>query len=258
LVAEAADTVHLALCLRGHAELALDAGTLRQRGQQLLAARLAGRAPRVRVSSCAEYLCLQLAPATLAELGEDRGMALLAALEADAPACLLAADTETLRVATRLRGELLDNQGCRLLRDAWSLELLARILDCRAHSARVALAPAERARIEQARALLLADFCHPPTIDALARATGLSAFRLKRGFHSLYGCGVHALFQATRMRHAWQLIASGAMDVSAAGIHVGYSNLSHFSDAFRRCHGMLPGELKRCAGTTPNAKHQGP
>ena len=56
---------------------------------------------------------------------------------------------------------------------------------------------------------------------------------------------LHALHQHERMRLAWRLIESGAMNVTEAGEHVGYASLSHFSTAFKKQFDLLPSELRR-------------
>lgn len=135
----------------------------------------------------------------------------------------------------------------RLLRDAWSLELLARYTACGVAPRQAPPTRAERDAIEHARTLLLRNLASAPKLDELAAACGLSVYRMNRGFRAIYGQSVHALYQRERMAAAWRLIESSAMDVGSAGEQVGYSNLSHFSDNFRRHHGILPSELKRCA-----------
>lgn len=204
--------------------------------------------PRTETTACARHVCLWLLPQVLLELAGEHGDAFLRRLHRHVAPWQFGVDADALQIATRLGDGLLGATACPLLHDAWSLELLSRVLVAPARPARRArLTHGQRERLRRARELLLADFSNPPTLTGLAHTCGLSVFRLRQGFHSLYGQSIHALFQRERMQEAWRMIESGKMDVGTAGLHVGYSNLSHFSDAFRRRFGMLPSALKRCA-----------
>lgn len=250
-------SVHVAICLRGHARLEHGAGSLRHGMREVLTLELGEEMPGGSASACAQFVCLWLSPRVLIELAGSRGKAMLQACRGQCAPQSVPADPDLLACATRLMGSLADRGGCPLLRDAWSLELLARVLSHAGASPRMVLRAGERERIEHARSLLLADPSCPPTVDTLARASGLNVFRLKQGFRSVYGQTIHALYQQERMQLAWQLIESGTMDVANAGEHVGYSNLSHFGDAFRRRFGVLPSELKRCAQQSMRVSHPG-
>ena len=198
--------------------------------------------PRTGTSPCAQHLCLWISPETLADIAGECAEPFLRKLRSRSP-LPVPVTAQALRIAHELGDALRTRTGCTLLRDARSLELLFCVLT--SIPVRTRLTRDQKERLHHARQLLLADFAHPPTAEELARACGLNVLRLKQGFVSLYGQTIHALFQHERMQTAWQLIESGKMDVGSAGFHVGYSNLSHFSDAFRRRFGLLPSDLKR-------------
>lgn len=101
----------------------------------------------------------------------------------------------------------------------------------------------ERRQVSYARELLLHDFAAPPTISQLARKVGLNQCTLKRGFKALFGSSMYAYFQAERMRHASDLLADNSVTETAS--LVGYTNVSHFSSAFRRHFGVLPSVARR-------------
>lgn len=190
---------------------------------------------------------LLVAPQALEQLAGAQGLDFHARLQAQGAFALHAADPATLRAAHDLAALLLGQEpGGALLREAKSLEVLARVMQCHG-DAGAAVPAAARRRLLHARALLLADPARAPSIDALARACGMNSFSLKRGFKALFGLPLHALHQHERMRLAWRLIESGAMGVTEAGEHVGYASLGHFSLAFKKQFGLLPSELKRRA-----------
>jgi AraC family transcriptional regulator len=72
---------------------------------------------------------------------------------------------------------------------------------------------------------------------------GLNQLKLKRGFRSLFGMGVYSLFQRHRMERARELLSHH--NVTETALMLGYSNISHFSAAFRKQFGVLPGEARK-------------
>lgn len=105
------------------------------------------------------------------------------------------------------------------------------------------LAPRERRQLESARTLLLEDLSTPPTIAALARAVGMNQCKLKAGFKMLFGSSIYALFQEERMNRAKQLLAGH--NVTETAVMLGYSNISHFSAAYRKQFGHLPSQTRQ-------------
>ncbi|KAA8996656.1 helix-turn-helix domain-containing protein [Affinibrenneria salicis] len=105
------------------------------------------------------------------------------------------------------------------------------------------ICPRERRRLWEARELLLSDLSKPPTIEQLARETGLNQLKIKRGFKQLFGISTYALFQRKRMEHAHSLLQHHSVTETAT--MMGYSNLSHFSAAFRKQFGVLPKDARR-------------
>ncbi|MCG8708193.1 helix-turn-helix transcriptional regulator [Brenneria sp. 4F2] len=101
----------------------------------------------------------------------------------------------------------------------------------------------EQRQLWQARELLLNDLSKPPTIEQLARETGLNQLKIKRGFKQLFGVTAYALFQRKRMERARGLLQRHSVTETAAML--GYSNPSHFSAAFRKQFGVLPKEARR-------------
>ena len=101
----------------------------------------------------------------------------------------------------------------------------------------------EKASLHRACSLLLSRTDEAPTILELAKYSGLSATRLKMGFRILYGCGPYSLFQAHRMEHAKKLLKTHS--VTETAMELGYSNMSHFSAAFKRQFGKAPHIYRR-------------
>ena len=129
---------------------------------------------------------------------------------------------------------------------AQGLTLVSLLLEARADTGGTgALDRADQMRLASARAHLLSDLSQPPLILDVARENGLSPAKLKRGFRALYGFSVYGLFQHERMNEARRRLLRDDTSVSAVACDLGYSNMSHFSAAFRKQFGVNPGEARR-------------
>lgn len=136
-------------------------------------------------------------------------------------------------------------QPSRLLVHAATLEFLAWNLQSLQGSDDGAAQPSAREQklLRAAHERLLADLSDPPTIEQLSREVGLNQLKLKRGFKAMFGLSIYALFQRERMGRAKALLDRHGVSDTAAML--GYSNMSHFSAAFRKQHGMLPSQARR-------------
>ena len=95
-------------------------------------------------------------------------------------------------------------------------------------------------RIREAREILIQDMENPPSLAQLARMAGINEKKLKSGFKQVFGSPVFEYFRNYRLEIARELLASGIMSVTEVGMHIGYQNLSHFSEEFHKKYGMPP------------------
>ncbi len=100
-------------------------------------------------------------------------------------------------------------------------------------------------QLHHARNMLVRDLEKPPSLANLARAVGLNETKLKRGFKALFDDTVYGYFRSYRLDLALQMLTEDKRSVSEVAMLVGYSNISHFSAAFCRRHGVNP---SRCRG----------
>lgn len=107
------------------------------------------------------------------------------------------------------------------------------------------LGPQDVRRIKEARELLLRDLENPPSLAHLARIAGINEKKLKSGFKQVFGVPVFEYFRNYRLDLARELLASGAMNVTETGMHIGYRNLSHFSAEFKKRFGMTPKKIQK-------------
>jgi AraC family transcriptional regulator len=96
-------------------------------------------------------------------------------------------------------------------------------------------------RVEKVIALLRQDLTNPPSLEDIGRAVGCSQFHLSRTFSTATGRTIPQYLRQLRMERAAELLRSGKFNVTEAALEVGYSSLSHFSQAFHEMFGCCPG-----------------
>ncbi|SNR67064.1 transcriptional regulator, AraC family [Humidesulfovibrio mexicanus] len=99
--------------------------------------------------------------------------------------------------------------------------------------------------VREARDILVSDVAHTPSLPELSRQVGLGLQKLQAGFQQLYGTTLYGYLKECRLQKARMLFDSGGMNVSEVAWEIGYTNLSHFSAAFRRRFGVLPKQYSR-------------
>lgn len=80
----------------------------------------------------------------------------------------------------------------------------------------------------------------PPSISKLAGQVGMCQSRLYRSFKMAYGMTPFDYLKVQRLEEARRLLDRREMNVTEVAYAVGYSNLSHFSKAFRQFTGCPP------------------
>lgn len=83
------------------------------------------------------------------------------------------------------------------------------------------------------------------TITDLARKAGINQMKLKNGFRELFGTTVFGCLNDTRMNKAKQLLVEERLFVGEVSDRIGYKHPHHFSAAFKRKFGVLPGDLSK-------------
>jgi AraC-like DNA-binding protein len=117
----------------------------------------------------------------------------------------------------------------------------------------IKLSPAARARrremTEAAKLTINRRLSAPPSLNGLAHALGCSPFHLSRAFHSTAGVSLRRYLSRLRAGIAAYHLARGASDLTDLALALGYSDHSHFTNAFREEFGMPPSHFR--------AKHRG-
>jgi AraC-like DNA-binding protein len=95
-------------------------------------------------------------------------------------------------------------------------------------------------RVARAKRLLLENLADPPALAELGRCVGCSHFYLSRTFTRETGVTISQWLRQARLEQAAELLRSGKCNVTEAALEVGYSSLSHFSEAFHEMYGCCP------------------
>ncbi|WP_437881418.1 helix-turn-helix transcriptional regulator [Pseudomonas sp. LRF_L74] len=235
--------LHLSVWLRDGVDVCIEGKRSRVNGRDMVTGFMPGVPLETDFHGRAHHVGLMFRPDVLETLAGEEGALFFERLRRGGPMRSRPGDARTLQVAHELDTLLLSARPHPLLCEAKCLELLGCFM--LADESIQLPAHGERERLQHARELLLANIAEPPTIADLARACGLNTLKLKRGFKALFGLPVYAFYQQERMRIAHDLLSRGAMSVTEVGSHIGYNNLSHFSAAFQRSHGVLPSELRK-------------
>lgn len=96
-------------------------------------------------------------------------------------------------------------------------------------------------RVAEVIVLLQQDLANPPSLEDLGRKIGCSHFYLSRIFSTQTGQTIPQYLRQLRMDKAAELLRSGKFNVTEVALEVGYSSLSHFSQAFQETFGCCPG-----------------
>lgn len=111
--------------------------------------------------------------------------------------------------------------------------------------------PREREAALHARDLLALRFRDALTLSDLARATGLSRFRLCRAFRAATGTTMHAFREQLRLRAALEPLGQDYPDLTGLALDLGYSSHSHFTASFRRAFGVTPSQARARFSASP-------
>jgi AraC-like DNA-binding protein len=99
-------------------------------------------------------------------------------------------------------------------------------------------------RVMKAEELIMENLSgNPPTIEELSKELLVSATKLKKDFKEVYGSPIYEYYQKARMNRGKEMLLSGDYTVKEVGYALGYSNLSHFTYAFKKAFSILPSEI---------------
>lgn len=98
--------------------------------------------------------------------------------------------------------------------------------------------------------IILQDLRTPPKLPQLARSIGMCESKMKQLFKKIYGDSIYNYYLSVRMNEAASLLKNDkSLSVSEVGYALGFSNLSHFAQLFKRYIGVNPKEYAMISST---------
>jgi AraC family transcriptional activator of pyochelin receptor len=99
-------------------------------------------------------------------------------------------------------------------------------------------------KVRQAKEILITDLRSTITIKELAKEVGLNEYNLKTGFKEIYGKPVHTYLKDYKIAQARELIETKDYQINEIADNLGYSNVSHFIEAFKKKYGVTPKQFE--------------
>jgi AraC-like DNA-binding protein len=96
-------------------------------------------------------------------------------------------------------------------------------------------------RVARVKTILQENLAEPLSLEDLGKKVGCRHFYLTRTFTQETGMTISQWLRRARLERAGDLLRAGKCNVTEAAVEVGYSSLSHFSEAFREMYGCCPG-----------------
>lgn len=102
--------------------------------------------------------------------------------------------------------------------------------------------PEELDQLFQVAAFIQQHLKKPLSVEGLSEKFGMNRNKMQALFKGVYGKTIAEYTRHLRMNFAYQLLTKNRQ-VSEVGYMLGYSNLSHFSAAFKKVHSINPSEV---------------
>ena len=115
-----------------------------------------------------------------------------------------------------------------------------KIIQRSSESAFINIKPYDIQNLFKVKSIVTDNYIDFPTIDFLARASGMNERKLQKLFKQVFGQSIYQFALTLKMKEAKKLLQSKKYSVSEVGYMVGYSNLSHFTQKFKEHVGITP------------------
>lgn len=131
-----------------------------------------------------------------------------------------------------------------LMLECKTTELLAvyleKLIDRRLNDYMARLNSSDVEKLFEIKNYILKNITNAPTIKELAREAAFSESKLQKTFRQVFGKSIYQYALYEKMLMAQNMLRSKKYSVSEVGYELGYSNLSHFTRAFRKQFGVNP------------------
>lgn len=130
------------------------------------------------------------------------------------------------------------------------LEITRRLLEVHALPLLSGSVPSGARHIQRALDIVRRNFAQDLSDAELAAQVGLSTSHFRHLFRQVTGQPFHKYLTALRLERARKMLVDGSMAVGEIAVHVGFSNVSHFSRAFTERFGAPPSAIQKRATLT--------
>ena len=161
---------------------------------------------------------------------------------------------QNLYIIPEMRGIIFDILNCNRTGNFKKLFLEAKIIelfllqveqsDALSRNNHFNISNSDKEKLYEAKNFLEENLFERFSLLDISRKTGLNDYKLKNGFKKLFGTTVFGYLNDIRMEYAKHLIMDGDKTVAEVSDILGYSASHHFSNAFKKKFGYLPGKLK--------------
>lgn len=97
-------------------------------------------------------------------------------------------------------------------------------------------------KLFKVKGIIKENISNVPEIEEISNIVGMSVSKLQKLFKQVFGKSIYQYYLYERMLMARKMLLSRRYTVSEVGYDLGYSNLSHFTKAFRKIFGVNPKE----------------
>jgi AraC-like DNA-binding protein len=159
---------------------------------------------------------------------------------------------EASTTVRRCMHEILENQNNHLLKEAKKYAILDDYFNASrrqtAYKCPFLNQKENVTKVRDAKEYLISDLQNSPTIKELAKYVALNEHNLKTGFKEIYGKTIHAFVKDYKMSKARELILKREFQIAEIADQLGYTNVSHFIDAFKKKFGVTPKKFELSLG----------
>ncbi|MCD4772213.1 MAG: helix-turn-helix transcriptional regulator [Bacteroidales bacterium] len=125
-----------------------------------------------------------------------------------------------------------------------TLELLTQFLDKLVkrpfNTQTVNINPVDVDNIFKVKGLIMSNFVNIPNTSFLAKEATMNERKMQKCFKQIFGESIYQYALSIKMKEAQKLLETKKYSVSEVGYKVGYSNLSHFTEKFKKHFSINP------------------
>ena len=104
----------------------------------------------------------------------------------------------------------------------------------------VNISPPDIERAFIVKGIIMNNYINIPSTEYLANESGMNTRKMQKIFKQIFGQSIYQYALSIKMREAKKKLQSKKYNISEVGYMVGYTNLSHFAEKFKKYYGTTP------------------